>query len=410
MRKPDLCYFDPSFSGPYPSEAPFTIAELEEIYPAASARSKEDEGFRQNALKNTLLLQNGDPAMAALWKHIITISVADLKKNYARLNVSFELWKAESDADPYIRPMIDKMISDGVAHISEGALVVDVSEPGDRREVPPCLIRKSDGASLYATTDLATIVWRMQDYHPDRMIYLADKRQEMHYTQFFRAARKAGLVEKDTGLTFIGFGTMNGKDGKPFKTRSGGVMRLEALISEIEDAVREKMAGRYDLDEDSEDIVHKVAIAAIKYGDLSNQAYKDYNFDIERFASFEGNTGPYILYNIVRIKSIMEKSDEAPAEDLSGLPLDAPGMKALLMKLALFPDVIDEAYAELAPHKICQFLHELSDAFSSFYHDTPILKESDEKKRKSLMRLLALVRDVLGTAIHLIGFEAPDRM
>ena len=409
-RQPDLCYFDPSFKGPYPEEAPFTIGELEEIYPAASAKAKEDEAFKARAHENTYRLQHGDLACLALWKHITEISIADLKKNYDRLNVSFELWKAESDADPYIQPMIEKMKADGVAHVSEGALVVDVSEPGDNREVPPCLIQKSDGASLYATTDLATIVFRMQDYHPDEIIYLADKRQEMHYTQFFRVARKAHLVQPETKLEFIGFGTMNGKDGKPFKTRSGGVMRLESLISEIEEAVQEKMRERYDDSEFLTETVRQVALAAIKYGDLSNQARKDYNFDIDRFASFEGNTGPYILYNIVRIKSILSKAGEEAVGDLSKLPLDAPGLKLLLRKLVAFPNMMNEAYQELAPHKICQYVHELADAFSSFYHDTPILKEEDPEKKGAFLALLKLLQGLLETSIDLLGFSAPDKM
>ena len=411
-RKPDLCYFDPSFKGPYPEDAPFTVAELEEIYPAASAKSKEDPEFRERAHDNTLRLQQRDPACIAIWEQIMKVSVADLKQNYARLNVFFELWKAESDADPYIPDMIRDLTDRKIAYESEGALVIDVSEPEDKREVPPCLIRKSDGASLYATTDLATVLYRMRDYHPDAMIYLADKRQEMHYTQFFRASRKAGYALPETRLEFIGFGTMNGKDGKPFKTRSGGVMRLEALISEIEDAVYEKMRDRYDESDLSKKTVSEVALSAIKYGDLSNQARKDYNFDIDRFASFEGNTGPYILYNIVRIKSILVKAGNGTATefDPEHLPLEAPGMKALLLKLAGFSEMMSAAYEELAPHKICQFIHELSDAFSSFYHDTPILKEEDPMKRESLLGLVKLIKDVLETCIDLLGFTAPEKM
>lgn len=411
-RKPELCYFKEDYRGSFPDEAPFTVGELEEIYPAASAKSKIDEAFRERALSNTARLQKRDPAFLAIWEQIMKVSVADLKKNYEKLNVSFELWKAESDADPYIPEMIEDLKKRGIAHKSEGALVIDVSREDDKREVPPCLIQKSDGASLYATTDLATVVYRMKDYHPDEMIYLADKRQEMHYTQFFRASRKADYVKPETRLEFIGFGTMNGKDGKPFKTRSGGVMRLEALISEIEEAVYEKMKNRYDESELSSETVKKVALSAIKYGDLSNQARKDYNFDIDRFASFEGNTGPYILYNIVRIKSILKKAGDESGEkaDFSNLPFEAPGMKTLLLKLCGFPDMMEEAYLELAPHRICQYIHELSDAFSSFYHDTPILKEENEATRRSLLILLKLIEDILETCIDLLGFSAPDKM
>lgn len=410
-RQPDLCYFDPSYEGPYPEEAPFTIAELEEIYPTASAKSKEDEAFRARALENTLKLQSGDPACHALWQHIIRISVEDLKKNYDKLNVHFELWKAESDAQPYIAGMIEDLETRGIAHESQGALVVDVAEPDDKREIPPCLIRKSDGASLYATTDLATIIWRMKDYPELRqMIYLADKRQELHYTSFFRVARKAGLVPEDMTLQFIGFGTMNGKDGKPFKTRSGGVMRLESLIAEVEEAVREKMKERYD--EIDEKTVSQVALSAIKYGDLSNQATKDYNFDIERFTSFEGNTGPYILYTIVRIKSILRRAgiEASSSENLKDLPQDDANLKTLLMKICAFRDVLKDAAEELAPHRICSYIFEVSNAFNSFYHDTQILKESDEKKREAYLAVLSLTKDVLETCIDLLGFTAPDKM
>ena len=411
-RKPDLPYFDDSFTGEYPEEAPFTLKELEEIYPAASARSKEDEAFRDRALKTTFELQMGNKAYRALWKHINSVSLPDLKRNYDALDVHFELWKAESDAAPYIPEMIEDMKKKGIAHLSEGALVIDIAEPGDSRELPPCLIQKSDGASLYATTDLGTLVWRMKDYHPDQIIYLADKRQELHYTSFFRAARKAGLVGENTGLDFIGFGTMNGKDGKPFKTRAGGVMRLEALIQEINEAVLKKMQERYDEDELDEETVKQVGLAAIKYGDLSNQATKDYNFDIDRFASFEGNTGPYILYTIVRIKSILRRAEGAvpDRQALADLPESGGSLKDLMKALCGFPEMISAAEKELAPHKICSYIYQISDAFNSFYHDTPILKEEDAKIRNAYLALLKLTQRVLETCIHILGFEAPEKM
>ncbi len=411
-RKPELPYFDPSFTGAYPEEAPFTISELEAIYPAASAKSKVDADFAERAHDNTLKLQGGDPACRAIWQHIINVSVNDLKKNYENLNVSFELWKAESDAQPYIPDMIQSFKDQGIAYVSDGALVVDVAEDTDKTEIPPCLVVKSDGASLYATTDLATIIWRMNDYHPDQMIYLADKRQDLHYTQFFRVARKAHMVEEDTRLNFIGFGTMNGKDGKPFKTRAGGVMRLEALISDINDAVYEKMKERYDESELDEKTVKQVGLAAIKYGDLSNQATKDYNFDIDRFASFEGNTGPYILYTIVRIKSILRRTEitDAFAPTFNA---DASGnacLKALMKNLCGFADMVENAAEELAPHKICSYIYQLSDAFNGFYHDTQILKEEDTEKKNLYLSVLVLTKSVLETCIDLLGFEAPERM
>ena len=231
-----------AYEGEYPEEAPFTISELEEIYPTASGKSKEDAAYKEAAMQATFELQKGRRGYIALWKHILSVSIADLKKNYDSLNVSFDLWKGESDADPYIAPMAEQMKKDGFAYMSEGALVVDVSEETDAKEIPPCMILKSDGASLYTTTDLATIVWRMKDYHPDQMVYLADKRQELHFVQVFRCAKKTGLVDDNTELKFIGFGTMNGKDGKPFKTREGGVMRLEKLVGDIQNEMYQKIA------------------------------------------------------------------------------------------------------------------------------------------------------------------------
>ena len=332
-RKPDLVYYDESYTGEYPKEAPFTISELEDIYPTASKKSKEDEEFREAAMEATSQLQAGRRGYRALLAHILDVSVTDLKKNYDNLNVSFELWKGESDAQPYIPDMVQMMKDKGFAYMSEGALVVDVKEDTDTKEIPPCIILKSDGASLYSTTDLATIVMRMQDYNPDAIIYLTDQRQSMHFVQVFRCARKTGLVGPDVELTHIGFGTMNGKDGKPFKTRDGGVMRLEYLLDEINEEMLKKITEnqkeKENLDiseEEAKQTAKTVALAAVKYGDLSNQASKDYCFDIERFTSFEGNTGPYILYTIVRIKSILKKYTaknslpDAPATSSAPVP------------------------------------------------------------------------------------------
>ena len=310
-RHPELPYFDENWQGEYPQEAPFTISELEEIYPAASAKSKEDADYKAEAMEATFQLQSGVPGMRALWKHIMEVSVTDLKKNYAALNVEFDLWKGESDVQDIIPGMVEKMKKDGYAHESDGALVVDVKEETDTKEIPPCMILKSDGASLYNTTDLATIVDRMDKYRPDKLIYMTDKRQDLYFEQVFRCARKTGLVEPETQLIHIGFGTMNGKDGKPFKTREGGVMRLENLIREINEEMYRKITDNREMEEEeAKETSRIVSLSAVKYGDLSNQASKDYIFDIDRFTSFEGDTGPYILYTIVRIKSILKKYEE----------------------------------------------------------------------------------------------------
>lgn len=412
-RQPDLPYFDDNFEGEYPEEAPFTIGELEEIYPTASGYAKEHEDYREKALQATFLLQNGKPGYRALWKHIMNVSVADLKKNYQNLNVDFELWKGESDAQEYIPGMVEMLKEKGFAHYDQGALVVDVQEETDKKEIPPCMILKSDGAALYDTTDLATLLEREKLYQPDEVIYVVDKRQELHFVQVFRCAKKTGIVNPEAKLEFLGFGTMNGKDGKPFKTREGGVMRLENLIREInEEMLKKIMDNRTVTEEEAKATAKTVGLAAIKYGDLSNQASKDYVFDVDRFTSFEGNTGPYILYTIVRIKSILNKYIEngGSVEGLEIQPAVNDCGKALMLEIAKYNDMINTVYEEIAPHKICSYIYDVANAFNKFYHETKILAEEDEAKKAGYIALLSLTKTVLETCIDLLGFEAPERM
>ena len=412
-RKPELPYFDENFKGEYPAEAPFTISELEEIYPTASGKAKEDEEYRERALHATYLLQNGHKGYTAIWNHIMHVSVNDLKKNYANLNVDFDLWKGESDAQAYIPDMIERLKKEGFAHIDDGALVIDVQEESDTKEIPPCMIQKSDGASLYGTTDLATLVQRVEDYHPDKVIYVVDKRQELHFVQVFRAAKKTGIVPSETELKFLGFGTMNGKDGKPFKTREGGVMRLENLIAEIQEEMYKKITDNRTVEEEeAKNTAKTVGMAAIKYGDLSNQASKDYVFDVDRFTSFEGNTGPYILYTIVRIKSILNKYQEE-GKTVTGLKVNqqsGESEKALMLALVKYNEMMENAYEELAPHKICAYIYDLANAFNHFYHETKILAEENEAKKQGYIALLILTKKVLESCIDVLGFEAPERM
>lgn len=413
-RKPDLVYFDESYTGEYPEEAPFTISELEENYPCASAKSKVDEEFKEKAHQATLKLQSGYAPYTAIWKHIMKVSVEDLKKNYGNLNVDFDLWKGESDAQPYIPGLIQDLIDKKLAYESQGALVVDISKEDDTKELPPCIVRKSDGAALYATSDLATIIQREQDYKPNHYIYVADKRQELHFTQVFRVSKKANIVDENTKMEFLGFGTMNGKDGKPFKTRDGGVMRLESLIAQINKAVYDKiMENRTVSEEEANNTAKIVGLAALKYGDLSNQASKDYIFDIDRFASFEGNTGPYILYTIVRIKSILEKYKAESGNADVNLPVintDNGSQMQLMLEVAKFNEIIENAAEELAPHKICSYVYDLSNAFNRFYHETKILAEEDQTKKAGYIALINLTINVLEQCIDLLGFSAPDRM
>lgn len=409
-RKPDLPYFDDNFTGEYPKEAPFTISELEEIYPTASAKSKEDEVFAKKAHDATYLLQQHKRGYAALWDHIMHVSVTDLKRNYENLNVSFDIWMGESDAEPYIPPMLEKLEQQGALVESDGAKVIPVQEETDKKEIPPCILVKSDGATLYATTDLATIVQRMEDFHPDKLLYLTDKRQSLHFEQVFRAARKTGIVNPDTQLQHIGFGTMNGKDGKPFKTRSGGVMRLETLIADITRYVSEKIAENDTLSaEEAEKTAKQIAIAALKYGDLSNLATKDYIFDLERFAAFEGDTGPYLLYTIVRIKSILGRYGKDYA-DYKITVADNDSAKALQLAISKMPEQLSNAYRDSAPNIICAYAYELAGAVNKFYHETRILSEENEEKQQGYIALIALAKRALEECIDLLGFSAPERM
>jgi len=412
-RQPELPYFDENFDGEYPEESPFTIEELGEIYPTASAYAKENAEFKEAALQATYQLQNGHKGYTALWRHIMNVSLPDLKKNYSALNVDFDLWKGEADAKPYIADMVEYLKKEGYAHEDQGALVVDVKEETDTKEIPPCMILKSDGAALYATTDLATLVEREKLYKPDQVIYVTDKRREMHFEQVFRCAKKTGIVREETELKHIGFGTMNGKDGKPFKTRDGGVMRLSELVGDINDKMYGKIVENHTIEEkEAKETAKIVGLAALKYGDLSNQASKDYVFDVDRFISFEGNTGPYILYTIVRIKSILNKYEETGNQvaDCQIQKPESASEKALMLEVAKFNLVMENAYEELAPHKVCAYIYDLSNAFNRFYHETKILAEEDEKRKAGFIALLSLTKRVLEVCIDVLGFEAPERM
>ena len=407
-RQPDLPYFDEN-AVEYPEGAPCTVSELEEIYPFASAKSKQDPAFAKKAHEITAQLQAHQRGYYALWQRILAISVADLKQNYKKLNVSFDVWKGESDAEPYIPPMLKELEARGVLTESEGAKVIEVAEPGDKKEMPPCIVVKSDGATLYATTDLATIVQRMQDYHPDKILYVTDKRQSLHFEQVFRAARKGGLVPVATELQHIGFGTMNGKDGKPFKTRDGGVMRLQTLIEDITAYVEAKISENKLVEgEEAHETARLIAVAALKYGDLSNLATKDYIFDLERFSAFEGNTGPYLLYTIVRVKSILSRYGK-PA-DLPVVPADSDSAKALQLVLSQMPDQLQMAYRDSAPNAVCAYVYELAQAVNQFYHETRILTEPDEEKQRGYIALIAMAKRAMEECIDLLGFSAPDKM
>ena len=409
LRQPELCYFDENFTGPYPEQPPFTLSELEEIYPTASARKKEDADFAEKAHIATFQLQQGRPGYRAIWNHIMGVSLPDLHRIYDMLDVHFELWLGESDADPYIPPMVEDLKARGFAVQSEGAWVIPVAEAGDKKEVPPCILVKSDGSAIYATTDLATMVQRMQDTAPDKMLYVTDKRQALHFEQIFRAAHKSGIVKPETELEHLGHGTMNGADGKPFKTRDGGVMRLEQLLADMTAFVRAKVVDNKIVSaEEVDDTTAKITLAALKYGDLSNQPTKDYNFDVERFAAFEGNTGPYILYTIVRIKSILAKY--GAWEQLPIAPAANASAKDLMLAITKFAPTLEAALRTTSPNLVCAYIYELAGCVNKFYHETRILGEEDKTLQQGYIALIALAKGILEKCIYLLGFSAPEKM
>ncbi len=417
-RQPELVYFDEEYTGEYPAEAPITIQELGEIYPTAASKAKEDPDYKEKAMEATLKLQNGQRGYRALWHQIMDVSVANMKKIYDSLDVHFELWKGESDVQDIIPDMVAYLKDNDYAHMSEGALVIDVKEDTDTKEMPPCIVIKSDGASLYNTTDLATIMDRTKTYDPSEMVYLTDKRQDLYFEQIFRASRKSRLASDDVKLVHIGFGTVNGKDGKPYKTRDGGVKPLEELIQDINDRMYERILENREIDkEEAADISRTVSLAAIKYGDLSNQASKDYIFDIDKFTSSEGNTGPYILYTMVRIRSILNKYrqqggviPDMPSAEIKFNAPDSAAQKSLMLSLTGFAATVESACADVAPHRICAYIYALANTFNGFYHETRILACEDKDKQAGYIHLLLLTLKILEACIDMLGFAAPDRM
>ena len=407
-RQPDLPYFDENYTGEYPETAPFTLSDLEEIYPTASSK-KSDPVFAEKAHTATFELQQGRRGYRAIWQHIMNISLPDLKRIYDTLDVHYEKWLGESDADHYIPDMVADLKQRGLAVLSEGAWVVPVAEESDKKEVPPMILVKSDGSAIYATTDLATILQRMQDWAPDKMLYVTDKRQNLHFEQVFRAAKKSSIIKAETQMEHVGHGTMNGADGKPFKTRDGGVLRLETLIGDMTDFVRAKVVENKIVDDSEvEATTAKIALAALKYGDLSNQPTKDYNFDMERFAAFEGNTGPYILYTIVRVKSILAKYGAH-----EHLPMQVPAniyAKDLMLAITKVGPALESALKTSCPNLICAYIYELAGAVNKFYHETRILTEEDKALQAGYISLIALAKNILETCIHILGFSAPEKM
>lgn len=413
MVHPDLPYFDADFSAPYPEKSPVSVEQLQKLYPSASSRSKEDAVFLESARQATFELQQGRAGYHALWRHMLDVSVAETKIDFDLLGAHFTEWHGEADTNDIIPPMLERLEEEGYSEASEGAIVVRVEEEDDKKEMPPLILQKSDGAVMYGTTDLATIEMRQSMHTPDSILYVVDARQSLHFEQVFRAARKCNSIETKTHLEHVGFGTVNGKDGKPLKTRDGGVVRLRSMI---EDAIAEakKVVLEAGMDEKFEaaeldDIATKVGIAAIKFADLSNQRMSNYIFDLERFTKFEGKTGPYQMYAAVRIKSMLRKAEEQGLKDGSFI-LTADAERNLMLALAALPEAVLGAANKNAPHILCEHVYSLTQDFNAFYHDCHVLGEKDEAVRSSRLKLCALTLRQIETVLNILGIDVPERM
>lgn len=413
-RNPDLPYFDETHSGPYPEESPVTIDELAEIYPTASAKAKESIAMLARSRKATQALQDGHAGYTALWQHFVNVSVAELKTDYAELNVDFDLWLGESDTREIMPQMITDLEQQGHAVPSEDALIIDVSKEDDNRDLPPLILRKSDGAVLYGSTDLATIVQRVRDYSPDRILYIVDRRQSDHFLQVYRAAYKTGIAPESMELTHVDFGTMNGKDGRPFKTRSGGTMRLRALLEMVYDAATQKLdEAEYakDLDPDERTRVSEiVGVAALKFADLSNHRSKNYVFDLDKFFSFEGRTGPYLLYSTVRASSILGRAAKEGFVPGPLLPPASEAERSLMLMLLELPDAIDKAFDEYVPHPLCEYAYELANSYNRFNHEHYVMSEPNKKQQASWLAMTELFIKVETQVLDLLGIDVPKRM
>ena len=407
-RFPALSYFDDKFVGEYPSDPPFNLEDLEEIYPLVSALTKEDPEVMAKAKEATFKLQNGHKGYLALWNHIVNVSLNDIRKNYEKLDVSFDLWYGESTSNSYVEDVVNILKDKGVVYESDGALVVDVSEDGDEIDIPPMLVYKSDGSILYSTTDLATIYQRKNDFNPDAILYVVDNRQSTHFKQVFRCAQKNDIIDKNVSLEHIGFGTMNGKDGKPFKTRDGGTIKLSDLINMVEENAKSKIRDKDDID--INEISRIVGLATLKFADLSNFRTKDYIFDLDKFSSFEGKTGPYILYTYVRINNIIKKLEEINIKPESILIPASDVERDINLKISELPHYLNLAFVERAPNYICEYIYELSTLVNTFYHKHHIINETNVNQQKSWMALLILVQKILIACLDILGMPVPEKM
>lgn len=417
-RQPDLVYFDPEYDvtadGPYPSESPVTLDDLSDMYPVITQRCADEPETAERARQATFDLQNGREGYLAVWKHFHDVSVSEQRKDFGALGVEFDVWYGESTVHDRLEPMVQNLLSSGIARVSEGAVIVDVDQPGDKKEMPPLLLTRSDGSYLYSTTDLATIDMRIADMDVDAVLYVVDARQSLHFEQVFRAARRAGYASEETVLEHTGFGTVNDKHGKPFKTREGGVLRLGDLISLVTDAARDRLDEAHIAEDypaqERESIARQVGLAALKFGDLSNHRTSNYIFDLDRFSAFEGKTGPYLQYSAVRIKSILRKANEAGLVSGQIVAPTVAQERALMLRLVRMQEVVNRSASLRAPNVIAEFAYEVATDFSRFYEHCHILREQDAARQASWLSLVEVTLRALTTLLDLLGIEIPERM
>lgn len=406
---PELPYFDNNYSGDFSGvDLPITNADLEKIYPLASTKSKEDEAYLEEARDITTKLQHKERGYYDLWKRIVEISKKDIKEVYNSLNVEYDLWLGESDAIAHFEELKTICENKNILRNSNGAKIIEVATEEDNSPMPPLLFIKSNGSISYETTDLATILQRKKDYNPDEIWYCADNRQELHFEQVFRAARKAELVDDNAKLEFIGFGTMNGKDGKPFKTRDGGVMTLKSLI----EIVTEETLKRIDSDaisaEEKEQIAKTVAIAALKYADFLPFRSTDYIFEIEKFADLEGKTGSYLLYSTIRMKSLLNKANSIPSLEvkiLKGLT-----EKEIALTILNLPTVLNKSLDTKSLNEIAEYLYKLTSLYNKFYAENKVLQEQNQELQESWLVLTRIVYNINKMLLDILGINVPDKM
>lgn len=408
-RFPDLAYFDESYQGDYHDvNLPVTNEDLEEIYPYASNKSKEDEAYLEEAREITFKIQNHERGYYDIWKKVVEISKNDIKKVYDELNVNFELWLGESDAAEYLDELDEIYKNSNVLTESEGAEIIEVKEESDNSPMPPLLYRRSNGTVSYETTDLATILQRRKEENPDEIWYCVDARQSLHFDQVFRAARKVKLVEDRVGLEHIGFGTMNGKDGKPFKTRDGGVMSLKALIEQVENETRKRINPETVDEEHKEEVAKTVAIAALKYADLLPFRGTDYIFDPEKFADLEGKTGPYLLYSTIRMKSLLAKGQNLELGKITKFKTETE--RDIALTVLRLPIVLNKALDSRSLNDITEYIYKLTSLYNKFYSENKILIEEDKELQTSWLTLTKIVYDINMLLLNTLAIKVPEKM